>query len=388
MILEIEGKRVEVDDSFGKLSPDQQESQVSEIAKSFAPAAKAPAESDQANPLLPTLGGGLAAEMAAPGINAATRELSKGAAAKQLGVSPADLEWDSPGQRWARKTGFGAGEGKTVQEVDSAYKKMMAEQNAPLGRGKVSSRISGPMNLQSFEAAQAQEAARQAIFAEQRAKEAAALRAGAPMVSKAATALGVPGGIQAAGRAAYTGLNKAIPAVIGRGLAGAGAGFQGVDAYNRAQSGDYGGAAISGLGAIGSAAALIPHPIARVGGTALGIGAEALNAYLDSLKDKNKQGYADGGSVELKSQNSPIGVDIGSGTMGMQAGPYQIPHLAGGGRFGQNGPMTFGVRDIPDYPQEIPQKAKTGGEVKKKTHGPITKDELALIHRLRDHMAS
>lgn len=114
------------------------------------------------------------------------------------------------------------------------------------------------------------------------------------MVGKAA-ASPMAQSLRAAGGAGMSGL---VPAVIGRGLAGGSAAFQGVDAYNRLQGGDYGGALIGGLGAIGSAAALIPHPITRVGGTALGMGAEALNMYLDSLKNKNKpQAMAAGGQV-------------------------------------------------------------------------------------------
>lgn len=70
----------------------------------------------------------------------------------------------------------------------------------------------------------------------------------------------------------------------GRTLAGAGAGFQGADAYNRFQAGDYPGAAISGIGAVGSAASLIPTPYTRVLGTGVGLGAEALNSYIDYLK--------------------------------------------------------------------------------------------------------
>jgi hypothetical protein len=100
--------------------------------------------------------------------------------------------------------------------------------------------------------------------------------------------------LKAAGAA---GLSGTVPAVIGRGLAGAGAGFQGVDAYNRLRSGDIPGGVISGLGALGSAASLIPHPISRIGGTAVGIGAEALNAYLDSLK--NKPAMASGGLANI-----------------------------------------------------------------------------------------
>jgi hypothetical protein len=310
MILEIEGKRVQIDDAFGKLTPEQQEAQVAEIAKSFAPPAKETSSDNQVNPLLPTIGGAIGAQFAGPGINQGFKELSRVTAAHEAGTTPANMEWDSAGQRWARKTGFGAGEGKTVQEVDAAYKKMMAEQNAPLGRGKVASKISGPMNLQSFEVAQAQEAARQARFAEQRAMEAAALRANVPMANKAANVMGISPGAQKVAGGIYSGLSNSVPAVLGRGIAGGSAAFQGVDAYNRMQGGDYGGALIGGLGAIGSAAAMLPHPIARVGGTALGMGAEALNMYLDSLKNKNKpQGMREGGralSPEVSFDAKPI----------------------------------------------------------------------------------
>ena len=388
MILEIEGNRVQVDDSFGKLDPQQQEAEVAEIAKALAPAAKAPAEDNRVNPMLPTVGAALGAEALGPAVNTAsnaymdTQKLIKGGMPPDVAHNLVRNKYGAV-EAWGRQ--MHSGEFFGGKDFPEAWRLGMeakypggvpsapAAPVAPIPAGMKA----GPAGLavpQSFEAAAGAAPA----------AAGAAPKAMGVMAGKAAASPG----LQSMKAALGAGISRSVPAVIGRGLAGAGAGFQGVDAYNRAQSGDYGGAAISGLGAIGSAASMIPHPIARVGGTALGIGAEALNAYLDSLKDKNKQGYADGGSVELKSQNSPIGVDIGSGTMGMQAGPYQIPHLAGGGRFGQNGPMTFGVRDIPDYPQEIPQKAKTGGEVKKKTHGPITKDELALIHRLRDHMAS
>jgi hypothetical protein len=327
MILEIEGKRVQIDDAFGKLTPEQQEAQVAEIAKSLAPPAKEKTSSDnQVNPLLPTIGGAVAAEFAGPGINQGFKELGRKAAAYEAGTTPANMEWDSAGQRWARKTGFGAGEGKTVQEVDAAYKKMMAEQNAPLGRGKISSKISGPMNLQSFETMQAQEAARQARFAEQRAMETAAMRANVPMANKAASALGMSPSAQKIAGGMYSGLSSTMPAVIGRGIAGGSAAFQGVDAYNRMQSGDYGGAAIGGLGAIGSAAALIPHPVARIGGTAIGMGAEALNMYLDSLKNKNKpQGMAAGGQPQINITPSKPGMPQQQANI-----TYALPFAQGG----------------------------------------------------------
>jgi len=43
---------------------------------------------------------------------------------------------------------------------------------------------------------------------------------------------------------------------------------------------------LGGIGAAGSAASLFPHPVTRIGGTAIGMGAGALNAYIDYLKGK------------------------------------------------------------------------------------------------------
>jgi hypothetical protein len=84
--------------------------------------------------------------------------------------------------------------------------------------------------------------------------------------------------------------------VLGRGLAGLGAGMQGADAMTRYNEGDTSGAIISGLGAMGTAAAMIPHPVARIVGTGVGLGAEGLNMFLDKLK--NKKRMAHGGLVD------------------------------------------------------------------------------------------
>jgi hypothetical protein len=83
---------------------------------------------------------------------------------------------------------------------------------------------------------------------------------------------------------------------LGRGVVGLGAGMQGADAMNRYNEGDTSGAIISGIGALGTAAAMLPHPIARIGGTAVGLGAEGLNMFLDKLK--NKKQMAHGGLVD------------------------------------------------------------------------------------------
>ena len=83
---------------------------------------------------------------------------------------------------------------------------------------------------------------------------------------------------------------------VGKGVVGLGAGMQGADALNRYNEGDTSGAIISGLGAMGTAASMLPHPVARIGGTAVGLGAEGLNMFLDKLKNKKKM--AKGGLVD------------------------------------------------------------------------------------------
>jgi hypothetical protein len=74
-------------------------------------------------------------------------------------------------------------------------------------------------------------------------------------------------------------LNKIIP--VGA-LAGAAAEY--ADASNRYHHGDIPGAFISGLGALGSAASVIPTPMTRGIGTALSLGAPALNYGIDKLR--------------------------------------------------------------------------------------------------------
>lgn len=167
----------------------------------------------------------------------------------------------TPGQKWAAKTGYGAGTGPTVENVVEEFKK----REGPLGKGKVTSKITGgplggPAAMQQIASKEA-DAAR---FAQMRAANQAAGS--------------VPG------RIAQATAGK-MPLLL-KSAAGAGAGVQGADAYNRFKEGDYLGAGLGAIGAAGSAASLIPHPITRIGGTAIGMGAGALNAYIDYLKSK------------------------------------------------------------------------------------------------------
>ena len=173
----------------------------------------------------------------------------------------------APGQKYAAKTGYGAGTGETVREVVEEFKK----QEGPLGKGKVTSKITG--GALGGPAAMEQIAAKEADAA-----RFAQMRAANQMAAQKASS--VPG------RIAQATAGK-MPLLI-KSAAGAGAGIQGADAYNRFQEGDYLGSLLGGIGAAGSAASLIPHPVTRIGGTAIGMGAGALNAYIDYLKSKSQ----------------------------------------------------------------------------------------------------
>lgn len=232
---------------------------------------------DLINPLTAAGVGVVGGELAGPMVNKGVEAVRAGSPAAG-GVFGSPAGGASAGQKWAAKTGFGVGPGQTVEEVSSAFK----AQNKPIGSGKISGKIAGnsPMNIDKMmqlEAAQKAEAARRA----------AALGQGASMGERLMSKLPEPA--QAAGRFVGGVTQSGVAPWLGRGLAGGATAFQGADAYNRFKQGDIPGAAISGLGALGSAASFIPHPATRLGGAAIGVGAEALNMYLDSLKQKVEQ---------------------------------------------------------------------------------------------------
>lgn len=278
-------------------------------------------EEDLVNPLYSTIGGAIAGEVAGPIINKGVEAVRKGAPAAGAAFgAPGSTSGAAPGQKYAAKTGYGSGPGYTVQEVVEHQK----AQAKPIGSGKISGKIAGntPMNIDKMmqlEAAQKAEAARRA-----------AALAPTGMMAK------MPAPVQAAGRFVGGATQSGVAPWLGRGLAGAGVGFQGADAYNRFQKGDYPGAAISGIGALGSAASFVPHPGTRLGGAAIGIGAEALNMYLDSLKQKVEQqpapaqgplsapapqGMAKGGEVlkQLKKMHEVLAKDEGKYLLGTMA---------------------------------------------------------------------
>ena len=87
---------------------------------------------------------------------------------------------------------------------------------------------------------------------------------------------------------------------LGHSLSGFGAAADTADALNRYNKGDYGGAAISGIGSLGSLISMAPNPIAKGVGYGLSMGAPLLNTGLDWAlgKDEKKPVHkADGGPV-------------------------------------------------------------------------------------------
>jgi hypothetical protein len=272
MIIEVNGQQVEVDDKFAKLSPEKQQETLQYITKSMS--AQETTEAKQVNPLMATGVGVVGGQILGPMINKGYEAMSSGPQSSG-GMGQSSANGASPGQKWSAKTGFGVGPGQTVEEVSSAYK----AQNQPIGQGKITSKIprNSPMNVDKMlelEAAQKAEAARRAQ----------ALGQGMPMSERIMSKL--PGPVQSAGRFIGGATQSGVAPYVGRSVAGAGVGFQGADMYNRFQQGDIPGAAISGLGALGSVASFVPTPVTRIGGAAVGVGAELLNQYLDSLKKK------------------------------------------------------------------------------------------------------
>lgn len=117
MILEIEGRRVEVDDSFAQLSPEQKEATVNEIAASFAPA-------DNQNTVMGFVNKGIANTLGAPvdlvsaglnkvGVDTGEAPLGGSESLKRaMGLVNADVATAEPetlGQKVAQGAGDAAG---------------------------------------------------------------------------------------------------------------------------------------------------------------------------------------------------------------------------------------------------------------------------------------
>ena len=174
--------------------------------------------------------------------------------------------------KWGEKTGYGVGEGSTRQQSE-AYQKQFRN----IGEGK--NQIKGG-RLWNVDDIMAEIARKEKVAAE----EAARVAEQKGLWGKTARATETLGKSLGA-------VGKVMPRVMtGVGLAGTG--YEGADAYNRLQSGDYPGAAISGLGALGSlAATTLPptNPYLAVGkgmGAGLGMAAPVVLQGYDYLRDK------------------------------------------------------------------------------------------------------
>jgi hypothetical protein len=139
----------------------------------------------------------------------------------------------------------------------------------------------------------AKQEARRAYLAQEGSRRALESSTQIPVSTKSPSAIERFGKVLTPGGMGGKILNKIIP--VGA-LAGAGAEF--ADASNRYHHGDTPGAIISGLGALGSAASVIPTPLTRGIGTALSLGAPALNYAIDKYR-KPPVKKADGGGIRL-----------------------------------------------------------------------------------------
>jgi len=141
---------------------------------------------------------------------------------------------------WGTKTGYGIGEGTTRQQSE-AYKEV--NPNKKLERGKIHRRWSVDTMLEEL-------AKREALATEGIKGDKA----------KYLEYLGQKLGL----------LQNALPRVA-TGLGAFGAGYEGTETVNRLKHDDYPGAAIAGLGALGSALTLAPYPLAKGVGAGLSL---------------------------------------------------------------------------------------------------------------------
>lgn len=161
-------------------------------------------------------------------------------------------EPNSAGQKWKAKTGYGRGAGTTVEDVSSSYERAK-------GQGKLSGRLSKLYGVAEPGESLVEQLLRKKKMEEELAKKAARSKmlGRINMVSK-------------------------LP-IIGPAIAGGSAGYDIADAIDRYEKGDTSGAVIQGMGALGSAAAMVPHPLTKAIGTGVGLGAipaVMLNDYL------------------------------------------------------------------------------------------------------------
>ena len=204
-------------------------------------------------------------------------------------------EYFSPGEKYSAKTGYGSGPGQSVEEVVEHKK----AQQAPLGSGKITSKMKGPFSPDEILAAAAQREAddkmRARVLAQEKllhdqAQAEYAAKQQEYLKQKNALAqekkFGLPNKL---------GTTKAVT--------GATLGYNAMDLANQIKQDDYGQAGLSAVGMAGSAAPYIKKlpPKLRAIGTGLSLLAPAINRGIDVVEQKAAGGavqhYAGGNAV-------------------------------------------------------------------------------------------
>jgi len=159
---------------------------------------------------------------------------------------------NAPGQKYKAKTGYGKGAGYTVEDVVTARERAK-------GHGKISSKLTSLYGVP-----EAGESTLDILLRKQKVEQQLAKEASRAKVLN------------------RMGMISKLP-IIGPALAGGSAGYDIADAIDRYEKGDISGSVLQGMGALGSAAALVPHPLTKAIGTGVGLGAipaVMLNDYL------------------------------------------------------------------------------------------------------------
>jgi hypothetical protein len=239
------------------------------------------------NPLYATGAGALLGEVAGPAINKGAEAFSASRAAR-LGNAPVTTAANAP--RTIQPQTILNPKGVSVEQSLDNWRTYNEAQNEAAKTIRRDAALSKKYpNLTRAPSPAAQNLAAQK----------AQLAAKAPTLGSQIAAK-TPGVVKDLGAAGSAVMKSGVPAWLGRGIAGGSLGFEVADAYNRAKTGDTTGAIISGLGALGSGVSLLPHPLARVVGTAVGGGAAGLNVYRDRQREKEMEnivGKAAGGAI-------------------------------------------------------------------------------------------
>jgi len=156
----------------------------------------APAEDKLINPLVPTIGGAVAGNFIAPGVNAMASEVQRNKVARQMGVNPNQLSLAAgPGgtDRWVLSSGMGLGDSPDIKGRLDAFKAAESElealkgrQNAPIGgiakHGTRAATMSAEDLARMAELEKTLGPDRIATLAKIQAEKDAAMKAGRPLV--------------------------------------------------------------------------------------------------------------------------------------------------------------------------------------------------------------